>query len=242
MTALEILSVIIYPLFLFTILLTIYAQYRVSHDFKKYSSLYTRKGATATDVARMILASNGVHGVAVGRVGGHLTDHYNPRSNTLALSDSVAASTGAAAIGVAAHEAGHAIQHSVGYFPIRLRMWLVPITSFASKMSWIFIFLGIIFASLSFLGEVGFYILLAGVGLFALSTLFQLVTLPCEFNASRRAMSALRASGWYDSEELYAARKVLTSAALTYVAATLSSIVQLLRLLLILFSRRNNRR
>ena len=231
----------LYPLLLFSLILSIYAQFKVSSSFKKYSRVYTGRGYNATDVAKMILNSNGIYNVYVTRVRGNLTDHFNPRDNTLALSDSVYASTSAAAIGVAAHEAGHAIQHNVGYFPIRLRSALVPVTSFASKMSMIVILLGLLFSALSLLGGIGYGILLLGVMLFSVTTLFSLVTLPCEFNASRRAITALRASGWYSEEELKCAKAVLSAAALTYVAATLSSLVTLLRFVLILLGQRGRR-
>jgi len=231
----------LYPLLIVTLILSIYAQFKVSSSFRKYSRVYTGRGYNATDVARMILNSNGVYDVYVTRVAGNLTDHFNPRDNTLALSDSVYASTSAAAIGVAAHEAGHAIQHNVGYFPIRLRSALVPITSFASKMSMIVILLGLLFSALSLFGAIGYGILLLGVMLFSVTTLFSLVTLPCEFNASKRAIKALRASGWYSEEELRCAKAVLSAAALTYVAATLSSIVTLLRFVVILIGNRGRR-
>ncbi len=232
----------LYILFIFTILLSLYAQLKVSSTFRRESRSFTRAGRCAADVARMILSTRGIGYVQIVRVAGNLTDHFNPRTNTLALSDSVCLSTSCAAIGVAAHEAGHAIQHDVGYFPIKLRGWLVPVTSFASRMSWIFILAGSLFFAFSFLGDIGYLVLLVGVALFSVTTLFQLVTLPCEFNASRRAMSALRACGWYDGDELRSAKRVLSAAALTYVAATLSSMVQLLRLLVLLLGRRGNRR
>lgn len=236
-----ILELIIYPLFVAAVFFSIYAQFKVSSTYKKYSTYYTRAGRNATDIARMILSSEGVYGVSIGRVHGNLTDHYDPRSNTLALSDTTYASTSAAAIGVAAHEAGHAVQHAVGYAPIKLRMMLVPVTNFASKLSLAFVMLGIVLTVLANNTIFGYYILLFGIGLFAVTTAFQLVTLPCEFNASKRAMKALRSSGYYSDDELTVARKVLTAAALTYVAATFVSIVQLIRLALI-FGDRNDRR
>ena len=128
-------ELIIYPLFIATIIFSLYAQLKISSTYKKYASYYTRAGRNASDVARMILSDSGVYDVHIGRVGGNLTDHFDPRSNTLALSDTTYASYSAAAIGVAAHEAGHAIQHAEGYFPIKFRSALVPITSFASRMS-----------------------------------------------------------------------------------------------------------
>ena len=231
----------LYPLLIFTLILSIYAQFKVSSTYRKYSRVYTGRGYNATDVAKMILNANGIYDVYITRVAGNLTDHFNPRDNTLALSDSVYASTSAAAIGVAAHEAGHAIQHNVGYLPIRLRGALVPITSFASKASMIVILLGLLFSVFSLLDGIGYAILLLGVMLFSVTTLFSLVTLPCEFNASRRAIKALRASGWYDERELKCAKAVLSAAALTYVAATLSSIVSLLRLVVLLLGSRGRR-
>lgn len=235
-------ELIIYPLFIVAILFSLYAQIKISSTYRKYSKLYTRAGRNATDIAKMMLSDAGVYDVFIGRVRGNLTDHFDPRSNTLALSDTTYASTSAAAIGVAAHEAGHAIQHAEGYFPIKLRGALVPVTSFASRMSWIFIMLGILITGFAYEASFGYYILLAGVGLFAVTTLFQLVTLPCEFNASKRAITAIRASGLYSDDEIHAAKAVLTAAAMTYIAATFASAVQLLRLLLIVTGRNNRRR
>ena len=231
----------LYPLFLVSILFSLYAQFKISSTYRRYSSFYTRAGKSATDVAGMILSANGIYNVSIERTGGNLTDHFNPRTNTLALSDTTCESTSAAAIGVAAHEAGHAVQHAVGYFPIKLRSKLVPVTNFASRLSWVFIMLGIAATAFAYAGDYGYYVLLFGIGLFAVTTLFQLVTLPCEFNASKRAMKALRKSGYYTKDELHAARQVLTAAALTYIAATFASIVQLLRLLAILNNRRDRR-
>ena len=230
-----------YPLFIISIIFSIWAQFKVNSTYNRYSSFVTKAGMNATDIARMMLSEAGLTNVNIGRVRGNLTDHFDPKSNTLALSDTTFASYSAAAIGVAAHEAGHAIQHAEGYFPIKLRSALVPVTGFASKTSFIFIILGGLFVMFSADGILGYNILLAGIGLFAVTTLFQLVTLPCEFNASRRAMTALRASGRFSEDELFAARNVLFAAAMTYVAASFASIVQLLRLLLIFGNRRGRR-
>ncbi len=228
-------DVVLYVLFILAIILAGYAQFKVSFTFKKYSSVRTASNRTAAQIAAMILEENGIDDIRIERVGGNLTDHYDPRSNTLRLSDSVYSSTSAAAIGVAAHEAGHAVQHAVGYFPIRLRSALVPVTNFASKFAWIAIMLGsVIMLAGALLGE---YIMLFGIGLFSLTTLFQLVTLPCEFNASARAMKALSDSRLYSRQELACSRKVLSAAALTYVAALFASVIQLLRLIL-MFKRR----
>ncbi len=242
MTFLYMIEPYIYMFFIVAVLLSFYAQIKVSSSFKRESRVFTRAGRNAADVARMILNANGISYVGIARVAGNLTDHFDPRSNTLALSDSVCLSTSCAAIGVAAHEAGHAIQHNVGYFPIKLRGFLVPITNFASRASWLLILVGALFTAFSMIGELGYIVLLVGVMLFSVTTLFQLVTLPCEFNASRRAIRALRASGWYSDDELRSAKRVLSAAAMTYVAATLVSIVQLLRLLVMLLGRRGDRR
>lgn len=220
-------DVILYILFLAAIATAVYAQFKVNSTFKRYSRVPTGRGQTAAEAARMILNSNGLHGVRIERVGGNLTDHFDPRSNVLRLSDSVYDSTSAAAVGVAAHEAGHAVQHAVGYLPIRLRGALVPITNIASSSTWIFIILGVFF----YYTDIGYILITIGIGLFAVTTLFQLVTLPCEFDASNRAMRALESCGWYSSSELRASRQVLSAAALTYVASLLVSLLQLLRLI-----------
>lgn len=225
---------LLYFLFLATIALTLYAQIKVSSTFRRYSVFMTASGRNAADVARMILSQNGLSHVRIERVRGELTDHYDPRHRVLRLSESVYDSTSAAAIGVAAHEAGHAIQYAEGYAPVRIRTALVPVTRFASGSTWILILLGMFF----YYTEIGYYFVMIGIGLFAVTTLFQLVTLPCEFNASRRAMNALETCGWYSGAELAASKKVLSAAALTYVAALLTSFVQLLRLI----SRFGNRR
>ena len=216
---------------------SIWAQIKVNGTFKKYSRLMTGGGRTAAEVAAMILARAGINNVRIERVGGSLTDHFDPRTNTLRLSDSVYDSQSAAAIGVAAHEIGHAIQHAEGYMPIRLRSALVPAVSFASRFTWLLVMAGLLMMSVNEYG-IGYYVMLGGIGLFSVVTLFELVTLPCEFNASRRAMAALRDCGYYGEDELSASRKVLTAAALTYVAALATSIIQLLRLI----SRVSNRR
>ena len=221
------------------VFLALYAQIKVTSTFRKYSDFNTASRRTGAEIARMMLDSNGLYDVRIERVGGHLTDHYDPRSRVLRLSEEVYDSSSAAAVGVATHEAGHAVQHSVGYLPLKVRSAMVPATSFASKFSWIIILLGSLFLTLDPL--LGKYVLLFGIGLFALTTLFQLVTLPCEFNASRRAMSALRDMGFYSKNELTASSKVLSAAAFTYVAAMLVSLLQLLRLV-VRFLGTNNRR
>lgn len=231
------LEILLYILAIAAIIFTVVAQIKVKSTFDRCSRMGTASGKSGAEVANMILHSQGVYNVKIERVSGSLTDHYDPRSNTLRLSDSVYGSTSAAACGVAAHEAGHAIQHAVGYFPIKVRSAMVPVTTFASRFSWIAIFGGIILTTV-LESLLGYYVTLFGIGLFAVITLFELVTLPCEFNASSRAMAALRGSGWYSSRELSASRSVLTAAALTYVAALSVSLIQLLRLILRFSNRR----
>ena len=234
-------EIITYPLFILAIIVSAYAQFKVSSTFKKYSRVPSMSGKTGADVARMILRNNGINDVSVQHISGHLTDHFDPKNRVLALSDSVYASSSAAAVGVAAHEAGHAIQHEVGYFPIRLRRALVPVTNFSSRLSWIVIMIGLLVELFAYESSVGYYIVLAGIGLFSVSAIFQLVTLPCEFNASSRAMRVRRESGYYSEAELSESRKVLSAAAMTYVAALFVTLVQVFRLLMI-FGRRQNRK
>ena len=207
------------------VLVAMWAQIKVQSTYKKYSTVYSRSGMTAEVAVRKILDTNGLFNVGITRVPGELTDHYDPRTNTIALSDSVYGSTSVAAIGVAAHEAGHAIQHAVGYGPIKVRSAMVPITNIGSRLSMPLVILGIIF---------GYYPLAyAGIILFGVTTVFQLVTLPTEFNASRRAVQALGGYGYMNDEELKGTKKVLSAAAMTYLAALFVSLASLLRLLLI---------
>lgn len=229
-------EIALYFLFIAAVILTVYAQIKVSTTFKRFSHVYTGRGMTAAEVARRMLNDNGLSHVRIERVGGNLTDHYSPREEVLRLSDSVYDSSSASAVGVAAHEAGHAIQYSENYFPVKLRSALVPVTNFASRGTWILIFLGALF----YYTTIGYYLILVGVGLFAVTTLFQLVTLPCEFDASKRALASLEATGNYTRQELRASKKVLSAAALTYVAALLVSVLQLLRLV-VRFSGRRRR-
>lgn len=226
---------LLYVLFLLAFVFSLAMQFKVSSTFRRYSGVSAGRGHSAAEVARRILDAHGLFDVAVERVGGSLTDHYDPRSRVLRLSDSVYGSSSQAAVGVAAHEVGHAIQHAEGYLPIKIRSKLVPAVNFASKFCWIAIMLGIILIVVSEM--VGSYILLFGVVLFSATTLFHLVTLPCETNASRRALAELELTGWYSDTELYGAKKVLSAAAMTYVAALAISVLQLLRLLQ-LFNRR----
>lgn len=230
------LDYLLYLLCLVAIIFSVIAQIKVSSTFNKYSATLTGRGHTAAELARYILNSHGLHHVRIERVAGNLTDHYDPRLEVLRLSDSVYDSCSAAAVGVAAHEAGHAIQHAERYGPIVLRSRLAPVTSFASRFSWLIIMAGIVFMALDSL--LGTYVLIAGAALFAVTTVFQLITLPCEFDASHRAIEGLRATGWYSGNELRASKKVLTAAAMTYVTSTLVSVLQLLRILFRIFGNR----
>ncbi len=214
-----------------TLILGLVAQSMVSSTFKKYSRVSSQNGYTAADVARMILDMNGLHHVRVARVAGNLTDHFDPRTNVVNLSDSVYSSRSVAAIGVAAHEVGHAVQHAENYGPIQLRMAIIPITNFGSRISPILILLGLLLSIQP--------LAVAGVLLFSLVAIFQLVTLPVEFNASHRALKTLSNNGILVGNEISGARKVLSAAAMTYVAALITSLANLLRLILIVNN--NNR-
>ena len=211
-------------------LIAMFAQARVNTTFNRYSRVYSRRGITAAQVARSILDANGLYEVQVMRVSGHLTDHYDPRTNVVRLSDSVYTSSSIASIGVAAHEVGHAIQHAPDYAPLTIRSAIIPITNLGSQLSMPLILLGILFSAQP-LVEIG---ILA----FSLMAVFQLVTLPVEFNASNRAIRTLAADGYLDQEELSGAKQVLGAAAMTYVAALITSLAQLFRLIL-LFGRRD---
>lgn len=233
------LELTLYALFIVAILMSLFAQIKVSSTFRKYSRIPAPFGKTGAEIARKILSDNGIYDVRIERVGGNLTDHYDPRGRVLRLSDAVYSSSSTAAVGVAAHEAGHAVQHEVGYLPLKLRGALVPITGFASRSAWIIIMLGLFISIFSMSAGVGYYVSMFGVALFSVTAIFQLVTLPCEFNASKRALSALRETGYYSGAELRESRKVLTAAALTYVAALFVTVIQLLRLFLLVSRRRD---
>lgn len=209
----------------------------VNSTFAKYSKQYSSRGVTGAQAARLVLDKNGLQNIPIEQISGKLTDHYDPRSNVIRLSSDVYNGTSTASIGVACHEVGHAIQHATGYTPIKIRSAIVPITNIGSKLAVPLIIIGIICSSL---GE--FFVWLAYIGLigFALTAVFQLVTLPTEFNASSRALATIRDNNILTSEELKGSRKVLTAAAMTYVAALAVAVAQLLRLIIIV-SRRTNR-
>ena len=216
------------------------ASARVNSTFRRYSKQNSAFGITGRAAAERVLQHNGVFNVRIEKTSGHLTDHFDPRDNTIYLSASVYDSPSTAAIGVAAHEAGHAVQHAVGYFPIRLRSALVPVCNLGSKLSIPLIIAGLLLSA--YIGSIGYNIALVGVLLYSLIVVFQFVTLPAELNASRRAMVSLEESGVLVDEELTGARKTLTAAAMTYVTALASSLVQLLRFFAIIMGGRRNRR
>lgn len=222
--------VLVVPMLIFSLI----AQMKVNTTFNKFSKKQTLRAITGERAARMILDRNGLFDVRIERVGGNLTDHYDPRANVIRLSDSVYSSSSVAAVGVAAHEAGHAVQYAKKYLPIKLRAAVIPMTNIGSYLSIPLILLGLLLSG----GVVLAYI---GVALFSLTAVFQLITLPVEFNASRRAISALEESGSFQSNEISSAKKVLSAAALTYVAALAVAIAQLLRLVLIVGGSNNRR-
>ena len=213
-------------------LIALVAQINVSSTFNRYSRIAGRRGLTGAQAAEEVLKAHGVYGVQITRVSGRLTDHYDPRSNVIRLSDSVYDSTSIAAVGVAAHEAGHAVQYAQDYGPIKLRGAIIPVCNFSSQISILLIILGFVLYSRPLFA--------VGVILFAVATVFQVVTLPVEFNASRRAIRSLRDTNLLDEQELRGAKKVLGAAAMTYVAALLVSIAHLLRYLLLFGSRRRD--
>ncbi|MCC8060339.1 MAG: zinc metallopeptidase [Clostridiales bacterium] len=219
-----------YILVLIGALLSMWASSRVNSTFQKYSRVRSMTGLTGAETATRILRSQGIYDVTVQSVQGQLTDHYDPRTKTVRLSEAVYGQTSVAAVGVAAHECGHAIQDNLGYIPLRIRSAFVPVANFGSKLAWPLIILGILIGLTPFI-EVGIW-------MFTLAVLFQLITLPVEFNASSRALRLLDETGILGSQEVGQTRKVLSAAALTYVAAAAASILQLLRLVILFGGRR----
>ena len=213
------------------LIISAWAQMKVSSTYKKYSKVMSKNCRTATEVTRMILDMNGLQNVIVEKVSGNLTDHYDPKANVVRLSDATYSSTSVAAIGVAAHEVGHAVQHAEGYAPIKVRNAIVPVVQIASYAAWPLAIFGIL---MSFSSLTNF-----GILLFGAVVLFQLITLPVEFNASNRAIRTLGNNAILDNEELAASKKVLSAAAMTYVASAAVAIANLLRLLSL--AGRNNR-
>ena len=221
--------IILIPALIFSLI----AQLMVKGAFSKYSGVRNSRGYTGADAARAILDRNGLSYIRIEHINGELTDHYDPSANVIRLSDSVYNNDSVAAVGVAAHEAGHAVQYAEGYGPIKVRSAIIPITQFGSNLSTPLVILGIIFSSN--------VLLTAGILLFCTVVLFQAITLPVEFNASGRALKVLREEHFLDDDEMKGAKSVLTAAALTYVAAMFSALASLARLLLIR-NRNNNRR
>lgn len=215
-----------YFLVIISFLVALLASFNVNRTYKKYSQMMNRRGYTADQIARMILDQNGLYNVAIERVSGSLTDHFDPNANVIRLSDSVYGKTSAAAIGVAAHECGHAVQYAEQYSPMKIRSAIIPITNIGSNLAYPLVILGIILGGFRPLITIGIWLFIAVVA-------FQLVTLPVEFNASGRALKTLEQSGYLDDDELAQSKKVLTAAALTYVAALFTAVAQLIRLVAI---------
>jgi len=224
-----------YILVLIMAVLSMIASANVSSTFKKYSKKATARNITAEQAARGILDANGLYNVRIESVSGNLTDHYDPRSNVIRLSDSVRSSTSVAAVGVAAHEAGHAVQHATNYVPIKVRNAIVPVANIGSMAGPYLILIGLILS-----GGMSEILLNLGIWFFSFAVLFQLVTLPVEFNASRRAVATLEHDMYLESDEVPAVKKVLGAAAMTYVAAAAVSIANLLRFIMIAGNRRRN--
>lgn len=220
-----------YILVIIGIIITMWAQGKMKTTFTKYSRVRSMSGMTGQEVARRILMANGIFDVTVEPVAGQLTDHYDPRSKVVKLSEVIYNSTSVAAVGVAAHECGHAIQDNQEYLPLRLRSAIVPVANLGSTLSWPMILIGIFLWSAG--SYIGYSLVSIGILCFSLAVLFQLVTLPVEFDASRRALRQLSVTGILPPEEQQQTRAVLSAAALTYVAAAASSMLQLLRLVIL---------
>lgn len=222
--------ILLVPVFL----LSLWAQFQVSGSFRRYSAVNNRRHLTGAQAAEAVLRAHGVYDVGIRPCRGSLTDHYDPRDNTIYLSEDVYNAPTIAAVGVACHEAGHAVQYAEGYGPVRLRSAIIPATQLGSKFSFILLLVGMLLYSQT--------LFLAGILLFSLTTIFQLVTLPVEFNASARAIETIEGQYLLDGDEIGGAKKVLRAAAMTYVAALLMSMLQLLRFVLIFLGRSNSRR
>ncbi len=222
------------------VLLSLWASSAVNSRFSKYNKVHSKKGITGAQAAALLLKANGIYDVKIRHIGGNLTDNYNPGTKILSLSDSTYSSSSIAAIGVAAHETGHAIQHKVGYAPLGLRSTLVPVANIGSRFGPILVMLGLGFGYFGASESIAIAQLIMNIGilLFGGAVLFYLITLPVEFNASRRALHILKKTGTLDSQELAGTRKVLWAAAMTYVASALTAIGQLLRLIVISQRRR----
>lgn len=216
------------------IIITLICQIKVKSTFSKYSKIRNSRNLTGAQAAEYVLRKNGVTGVRIEQVAGSMTDHFDPRTNVIRLSETVYNNTSVAAVGVACHEAGHAVQHAEGYMPNKIRSAVLPMAKIGSQLSWILILLGLIFTA-----KIGFVMLYIGIILFSLSVLFTIATLPVEFNASKRALECIKESDLLYGEEYTGAKRTLQAAAMTYVAAALTAIMQLLRLIIIANNRRN---
>ncbi|MGF0033508.1 zinc metallopeptidase [Bariatricus sp. SGI.154] len=224
-----------YILVLIGVVICLLASSKMNSTFNRYSRVRNHSGITGREAAEQILRRAGIYDVRVEHVSGNLTDHYDPRSKVLRLSDATYHSTSVAALGVAAHECGHAMQHATGYAPLQIRGALVPVANFGSAIAWPLILIGLFFG-----GQSSVMLLNLGILAFSMAVLFQIVTLPVEFNASNRAIRILGSSGMLYEDEVNATKKVLTAAALTYVASAASAILQLLRILILTGYRRND--
>ena len=220
------------------LLLSIWASSAVKSRFAKYDRIPVKKGVTGAQAAQILLRANGINDVKIARIGGCLTDNYNPTTKTLSLSDATYSSSSIAAVGVAAHETGHAIQHNKGYFPAKLRKGVVVFSNAVSVLLWPLVFIGIMYNFVWFDGVVGSIFLWSGIGFFGIAVILNLVTLPVEYNASNRALAILEQTGILDSTELPGCKKVLRAAGLTYVASLVMSILILLRFVLLAFAGR----
>ena len=216
------------------IIITLICQIKVQSTFSKYSKIRNSRNITGAQAAEYVLRQNGVTGVRIEHVSGSMTDHFDPRTNVIRLSDTVYNSNSVAAVGVACHEAGHAVQHAEGYLPNKIRGIILPMAKIGSQLSWILILLGLVFTA-----KVGFVLLYIGIVLFSLSVLFTIATLPVEFNASKRALECIRESDLLYGDEYTGAKRTLQAAAMTYVASALTAIMQLLRLIIIARGRRD---
>lgn len=217
------------------VILSLWASWNVKRTFKKYAKVQNSRGLTGADAARRVLDANGLRDVPVEQISGELSDHYDPAARIVRLSDSVWGSTSVAAVGVACHEVGHAIQNAQDYLPIKIRQAIIPATALGEKLSVPLLILGLLLSSYA---QVFIYLAYAGVALYALCAVFQLVTLPTEFDASRRALVSIQDMELLDGEEFTGAKKVLNAAALTYVAALATTLMQLLRFVILVNDRK----
>ena len=216
------------------VILSLWASWNVKRSFSKYAKVLNSRGLTGADAARRVLDANGLRDVPVEQISGELSDHYDPKSRTVRLSQSVWGSTSVAAVGVACHEVGHAIQNAENYLPVQIRQAIIPVTALGEKLSVPLLIIGLLLSSYS---RYFIYLAYAGVALYAMCAVFQIVTLPTEFDASRRALASIQDMELLDGEELQGAKKVLTAAALTYVAALATTLMQLLRFVVLVRDR-----